>query len=59
MKTLVKQKLNKSKYGSYKKPYRKGNDGFARLSQRNISRATMEDKTLRKFNVKFSNKARP
>ena len=32
---------------------------MAGLSQRKICRAIMEDKTLRKFHVKFTNKARP
>ena len=58
-KTLVKQKFNKSKSGGYKKLYRRGNDGFAGLSQKKICRAIIEDKTLRKFNVKFTKKARP
>ena len=59
IKTLVKQTFDKSKSGGYKKLYQRGNDGFAELSQRKICRAIMEDKTLRKFNVKFTNKARP
>ena len=59
IKTLVKQTFDKSKSGGYKKFYRTGNDGLARLSQRKICRAILKDKTLRKFNVKFTNKARP
>ena len=59
IKTLVKQTFDKSKSGGYKKLYRMGNDGFAGLSQRKICRTIMEDKTLRKFNVNFTNKARP
>ena len=59
IKTLVKQTFAKSKSGGYKKLYRRGDDGFTELSQRKICRAIMEDKTLRKFNVKFTNKARP
>ena len=58
-KTLVKRKFNKSKSRDYKKLYRRGNDGFAGLSQRKICRAIFEDKTLRKLSVKFTKKARP
>ena len=55
----MKQTFDKSKPGGYKKFYRTGNDGFAGLIQRKICRAIIEDKTLRKFIVKFTNKARP
>ena len=58
IKTLVKQTFDKRKSGD-KKVYRRGNEGFAGLRQRKTCRAIMEDKTSRKFNVKFTNKARP
>lgn len=35
----------------------RGKDGFAGLSQKKVSKVIMEDKELRKFNVKFTNKA--
>ena len=55
----MKQTFDKSKPGGYRKLYRRGNDGFAGLSQKKICRAIIENKTLQKFNVKFTNRARP
>lgn len=37
----------------------RGRDGFAGLSQRKVLKTLMEDKDLRKYNVKFTNKAAP
>jgi len=37
----------------------RGRDTFAGLSQKTVLKAIMEDKDLRKFNVKFTNKAIP
>ena len=59
IKTLAQKTFDKSKSGGYKKLHRSGNNGLVGVSQRKIRRAIMEDKTLRKFNVKFTNKARP
>ena len=47
------------KSGGYKKIYRQGKDAFAGLSQNQVSKAIMENKDLRKYNVKLTNKARP
>ena len=36
----------------------KGRDSFAGLSQKKVSRGIIEDKDLRKYNVKFTNKSK-
>lgn len=59
IKKLVKRTFEKNKSGGYKKIYQRSNDGYAGLTQRKISKVIMEDKSLRKFSVKFTNKARP
>ena len=56
---IVKKTFEKSKSGGYKKIYMRSRDAFAGLSQKKVSKAIMEDKDLRKYNVKFTNKARP
>ena len=42
----VKQIFEENKFGSYKNLYKSSNDGYAGLSQKKISKVTMEEKKL-------------
>ena len=55
----VKQIFEENKFGSYKNLYKSSNDGYVGLSQRKISKVTMEEKNVLKSSIKFTYKTIP
>ena len=51
--------FKKCKAATYKEIHRKAGDGYAGLSKRQVLNCLTSNKPLRKFNVRFTNKAKP
>ena len=59
VKKVIGNAFHKSKSGGYKRLHARTADGFAGLSKRQILKHVTTDEKLRKFSVKFLNKAKP
>ena len=56
---MVEKTFKKCKSAGYKKIHHRAHDGYAGLSKRQVFKCVTSNKRLRKFNVKFTNKAKP
>lgn len=59
IKNVVEKTFHKSKSAGYKKLHKRATDGYAGLSKRQVLKCATTNENIRKFSVKFTNKAKP
>ena len=59
VKKIVEKAFHKSTSAGYKKLHKRMADGYAGLSKHQVLNIASTNEKIRKFNVKFTNKAKP